>query len=227
MLQDGSYQPGRAYHTTHEDRFNFAAARAAWGIEGRWGALQLASRQETLSDLFLDLGESVYENRDFQQGDVLLAFMNHGPLPSQELHEALKEAHETIGLEADERVRLREEVPAIDANAQTVVLLTDQLVAMSNQHQEAQAAAAFNAERDAGQLRGQIGLVQQDLAQARNDLIAALAQATTQVAERSVEGERSGGAQGCGPLQPAGYEPHTAKKLVRLGLKTAAVLRLL
>ena len=51
--------------------------------------------------------------------------------------------HETIGLEADERVRLREEVPAIDANAQTVVLLTDQLAAMSNQHQEAQAAAAL------------------------------------------------------------------------------------
>ncbi len=33
-LQDGSYQPGRAYHTTHGDRLNFAAARAAWGIEG-------------------------------------------------------------------------------------------------------------------------------------------------------------------------------------------------
>ena len=43
-LQDGSYQPGRAYHTTHGDRLNFAAARAAWGIEGRWGALQLAAR---------------------------------------------------------------------------------------------------------------------------------------------------------------------------------------
>jgi hypothetical protein len=37
-LQDGSYQPGRAYHTTHGDRFNFAAARDAWGIEGRWGS---------------------------------------------------------------------------------------------------------------------------------------------------------------------------------------------
>ena len=83
-------------------------------------------------------------------------------LKSQELHEALKEAHVTIGEEADERVRLREEIPAINASDKTVALLA----AMSNQHQEAQAAAAFNAERarlaecDAGQLRGQIGLVQ-------------------------------------------------------------------
>ena len=56
------------------------------------------------------------------------------------------EAHKTLGEDADERVRLREEGPAIEANAQRVVLLTDQLAAMSNQHQEAQAAAAFNAE---------------------------------------------------------------------------------
>ena len=53
---------------------------------------------------------------------------------------------------------------------------SNQLAAMSNQHQEAQAVAALNAERarlaewDAGQLRGEIGLVQQDLARARNDL---------------------------------------------------------
>jgi len=39
------------------------------------------------------------------------------------------------------------------------------------------------AEWDAGQLRGQIGLVQQDLARTRNDLTAALAQAHTQVAD--------------------------------------------
>ena len=70
---------------------------------------------------------------------------------------------------------LREEGPSIEANAQRVVLLTDQLAALSNHHQEAQAAATFNTERarlaewDAGQLRGQIGLVQQDLARARND----------------------------------------------------------
>jgi hypothetical protein len=60
---------------------------------------------------------------------------------------------------------------------------------MSTQHQEAQAAAVFNAERarlaewDANQLRGQIGLVQQDLARTRNELTAALAQAHTQVAD--------------------------------------------
>ena len=70
-LQDGSYQPGRAYHTTHVDRLNFAAARAAWGIEGRWGPLQLEARHGTLSDLFPDLDASTYENWDLQQGDVL------------------------------------------------------------------------------------------------------------------------------------------------------------
>ena len=71
----------------------------------------------------------------------------------------------------DEKVRLREEVLAIDANAQTVVLLTDQLASMSNQHQEAQAAErARLAEWVAGQLRGQIGLVQQDLARILADL---------------------------------------------------------
>ena len=75
-LQDGSYQPGRAYHTTHGDRLDFAAARAAWGIEGRWGALQLAARHGTLSELFPDLGESDYDNWDFKQADVLMAFLN-------------------------------------------------------------------------------------------------------------------------------------------------------
>ena len=84
MVQDGSYQPGRAYYTTHEDRLNFAAARAAWGIEGRWSALQLAARQETLSDLFPDLGESVYENWDFQQGDILQSFIKQRMLAAQD-----------------------------------------------------------------------------------------------------------------------------------------------
>ena len=106
----------------------------------------------------------------------MVATTHYLNLKSQELHEALMEAHGTLGEDADERVRLREEGPAIETNAQRVVLLTDQLAAMSNQHQEAQAAAA-------GQLRGQIGLVQQDLARARNDLTAALAQAHTQVAD--------------------------------------------
>ena len=61
----------------------------------------------------------------------------------QELHEALKEAHVTIGEEAGEKVRLQEEIPAIDASDKTLVLLA----VMSDQHQETQAAAAFNAER--------------------------------------------------------------------------------
>jgi hypothetical protein len=46
------------------------------GIEGRWGTQQLGARHEILSDLFPDLGESSYEDWDFQQGNVLLAFMN-------------------------------------------------------------------------------------------------------------------------------------------------------
>ncbi len=110
-------------------------------------------------------------------------------LKSQELHEALMEAHGILGEDADERVRLREEGPAHEANARRVVDLTDQLSALTNQHQEAQAAVAFQAQRarlaewDAGQLRGQIGLVQQDLARARNDLTAAVAQAHTQVTD--------------------------------------------
>jgi hypothetical protein len=64
-------------------------------------------------------------------------------LKSQDLHEALREAHVTIGEEVDERVRLQEEIPASDARDKTITLLA----AMSTQHQEAQAAAAFNAER--------------------------------------------------------------------------------
>ena len=129
-------------------------------------------------------------------------------LKSQELHEALREAHVTIGEEADERVRLREEIPAIDASDKTVALLA----AMSAQHQEAQAAAAFNAGRarlvewDSGQLRGQIGLVQQDLARTRNDLTVGLAQAHTQVADLD-DRLKTSVARGFSPLQPAGFEP--------------------
>jgi hypothetical protein len=127
---------------------------------------------------------------------------SYGPylhLKSQELHEALMEAHGILGEDADERVRLREEGPAHEANARRVLDLTDQLSALTNQHQEAQAAAAFNAERarlaewDAGQLRGQIGLVQQDLARARSDHTAAVAQAHTQVT--SVAAERKASAR--------------------------------
>jgi chromosome segregation ATPase len=110
-------------------------------------------------------------------------------LKSQELHEALMEAHGILGEDADERVRLREEGPVHEANARRLLDLTDQLSALTNQHREAQAAAVFNAERarlaewDADQLRGQIVLVQQDLARTRDDLIAAVAQANTQVTD--------------------------------------------
>ena len=76
MLQDGLYPPGRAYHTTHEDRRDFRAARALWGIEERWSLQQLAAREEILRDLFLDLGVSSYGIWDYQQHDALLAFMN-------------------------------------------------------------------------------------------------------------------------------------------------------
>ena len=163
-----------------------------------WDLLDLQPSAETLYLLSLveltDLSNGCAPDALVRNAFVILrmvASARYLHLKSQELHEALMEAHQTIGEEADERMRLREEGPATDANAQTVVLLTDQLAAMSNLHQEAQAAAAFNAERvrlaewDAGQLRGQIGLVQQDLARARNDLTAALAQAHTQVADLS------------------------------------------
>jgi len=42
-------------------------------------------------------------------------------IKSQELHEALMKAHDTIGFELEEKVRLRGATPAVDA------LLTDQL----------------------------------------------------------------------------------------------------
>ena len=44
-------------------------------MEGRWSLQQLAARQEILHDLFPDLGESSYENWDYQQHEALLAFM--------------------------------------------------------------------------------------------------------------------------------------------------------
>ena len=57
-LQDGSYQPGRAYHTTHEDKFDLAGARAAWGIEGLWGSHQDQAREIILQELFPDVGQT-------------------------------------------------------------------------------------------------------------------------------------------------------------------------
>ncbi len=100
-------------------------------------------------------------------------------LKSQELHDALMSVHET-------QWRRRS---TYEDRSQLVALLTDQLAAMSSKHQEAKATATFNAERarlvewDADQLRGQLGLAQQDLARARNDLTTALAQAHTQEAD--------------------------------------------
>ena len=46
------------------------------GIEGRWSLQQLATQEEILQGLFPDLGESSYDNWDYQQHDALLAFMN-------------------------------------------------------------------------------------------------------------------------------------------------------
>ena len=137
-----------------------------------WDLLDLQPSAETLHLL------NLVEFTDLLNAYVILrvvATAHYLHLKSQELHEALREAHVTIGEEVDERVRLREEIPASDASDKTIALLA----AMSTQHQEAQAAAAFNAERarlaewDAGQLRGQIELVQQDLARTRNELTAA------------------------------------------------------
>ena len=69
-------------------------------------------------------------------------------LKSQELHEALMSAHETIGEAVEEKVYLRRQFPAAD----------------TSKHQEALAAAASIkkrtklAEFDTDELRGQLGL---------------------------------------------------------------------
>ena len=73
-LQDGSYQPGRAYHTTHEDRYDMAGARAAWGIEGLWGSHQDRARETLLQELFPDVGQN-YVDWDFTSGNSFEAFM--------------------------------------------------------------------------------------------------------------------------------------------------------
>ena len=73
-LQDGSYQPGRAYHTTHEDRFDLAGARAAWGIEGLWGSRQDQAREIILQELFSDVGQTNVD-WDLTSGNASEAFM--------------------------------------------------------------------------------------------------------------------------------------------------------
>ena len=132
-----------------------------------WDLLDLQPSVETLHLLslvvFTDLLNGCAPDALVWNAFVILCMVataRYLHLKNQEFHEALMEAQQTIEEEADKRVRLREEGPAADPNAKTVVFLTDQLAAMSNQRQEAQATAAFNAERarlaewDAGQLRG-------------------------------------------------------------------------
>ena len=107
-------------------------------------------------------------------------------LKAQELQDALISAHVTFGDDLEEKIRLRDQGPDIEAYAQSAALLTDQLAAMSTKHQQARAEATFNEERartaewDANQLRGQLGLAQQDLIRARNAHTTALGQAHAQ-----------------------------------------------
>jgi len=51
-------------------RRSFMGDRGTMGHQPTWAG------QEILADLFLDLGESSYGDWDYQQSDVLLAFMN-------------------------------------------------------------------------------------------------------------------------------------------------------
>ena len=66
----------------------------------------------------------------------------------KELYDALISAHVTIGDNLEEKIRLRDQGPDIEASAQSAALLTDQLAAMSTKHQQAQAAATFNEDLD-------------------------------------------------------------------------------
>ena len=114
----------------------------------------------------------------------ILATARYLHLNAQELHDALIDAHTTIGDALEEKIRLRDQGPDTKA-----ALLTDPLAAISTKHQQARADATFNeehagtAEWDANRLRGQLGLAQQDLIRARNAHTAALAQAHAQAAD--------------------------------------------
>jgi hypothetical protein len=84
-----------------------------------WDLLDLQPSTETLHLL------NLVEFTDLLNAFVILrvvATAHYLHLKSQELHEALREAHVTIGEEADERVGLREEIPACDIAARTVLL---------------------------------------------------------------------------------------------------------
>ncbi len=87
-------------------------------------------------------------------------------------------------------------------------MMLNLIVTMINQHQEAHTAAALNAER--------ARFVEWD-AEVRSDWSSKISLGPHRSLDpgphasggpgRSVEGKRSGGARGFGPLQPAGYEP--------------------
>ena len=115
----------------------------------------------------------------------MVAMARYLHLKAQELHNALISVHITIGDNLEEKIRLRDQGPDIEASAQSAALLTGQLAAVSTKHQQAQAAATFNEERarttewDANQLRDQLGLPQQDLIRASNIHTTALGQAPT------------------------------------------------
>ncbi len=101
-----------------------------------WDLLDLQLNSETLHLLslveFTDLLNGCAPDALVRNTFVILrmvATARYLHLKSQELHEALMDAHGILGEDADERVRLREEGPAHEAIARRVLDLTDQLSA--------------------------------------------------------------------------------------------------
>ena len=68
---------------------------------------------------------------------------SHGAIPPSQGPGASRCAHLTIGNNLEEKIRLRDQGPDIEASAQSAALLTNQLAAMSTKHQQAQAATTF------------------------------------------------------------------------------------
>ncbi len=92
-----------------------------------WDLLDLQPNSETLHlpslVEFTDLLNGCAPDAFVRNAIVILCMVataRYLHLKSQELHEALMEAHGKLGEDADERVRLREEGPAIEANARLV-----------------------------------------------------------------------------------------------------------
>ena len=75
-LQNGSYQPGRTYHSS-------ARLPSGASVMGDRGTMEPAA-----IGLFPDLGESSYNNWDYQHHEALLAFMNQRMLaaPTEPRH---------------------------------------------------------------------------------------------------------------------------------------------